>query len=95
MVIFTTFKEDTGSHPYNSRIHIIESTSAGFTQHTIQGNFDFVSQEENQAIETVGLYESETIQKVYWTDGVNPPRVINIADYIGSASYTITDDKKT
>lgn len=29
-------------------------------------------------IETIGDYENENIQKVYWTDGLNQPRVINI-----------------
>lgn len=30
-------------------------------------------------IETLGVYESSMVQKVYWVDGVNQPRVINIA----------------
>lgn len=30
-------------------------------------------------LETLVSYESESIQKVYWTDGLNQPRVINIA----------------
>ena len=29
-------------------------------------------------IEAIGSYESEAIQKVYWTDGLNQPRMINI-----------------
>ena len=29
-------------------------------------------------IEAIGVYENERIQKVYWTDGINSPRVINI-----------------
>lgn len=29
-------------------------------------------------IETLGVYENEFIQKVYWVDGINQPRVINI-----------------
>ena len=29
-------------------------------------------------IQTLGIYENENIQKVYWVDGVNQPRVINI-----------------
>ena len=29
-------------------------------------------------IETLGLYEDDAIQKVYWTDGLNQPRMINI-----------------
>lgn len=31
-------------------------------------------------IETLPLYESRDIQKVYWVDGLNQPRVINITD---------------
>lgn len=30
-------------------------------------------------LETLTVYENEKVQKVYWTDGVNQPRVINIA----------------
>lgn len=29
-------------------------------------------------IEALGIYENEDIQKVYWVDGINQPRVINI-----------------
>lgn len=38
-------------------------------------NLDF---SVSHPIETVVYYESELIQKVYWTDGVNQPRFINI-----------------
>ena len=31
-------------------------------------------------LETLVSYEADHIQKVYWTDGLNQPRVINIAD---------------
>ena len=30
-------------------------------------------------IETLSFYENDNIRKVYWTDGLNQPRVINIA----------------
>lgn len=30
-------------------------------------------------IESIGIYESEHLKKVYWTDGLNQPRLINIA----------------
>jgi hypothetical protein len=29
-------------------------------------------------IETLGYYESESVQKVYWVDGLNPMRMINV-----------------
>jgi hypothetical protein len=31
-------------------------------------------------LETIVFYENDSIQKVYWTDGFNQPRVINISD---------------
>lgn len=39
------------------------------------GNLGFRVQ---NPIETLGVYEAEAIQKVYWLDGLNQPRVINI-----------------
>lgn len=30
-------------------------------------------------LQTLGIYEGEYVQKVYWVDGLNQPRVINIA----------------
>lgn len=35
---------------------------------------------KNHLIECLGSYETELVQKVYWTDGENSPRVINIAN---------------
>lgn len=38
-------------------------------------------------IECIGIYENENIQKVYWVDGINPVRFINISKtYDGSRS---------
>lgn len=42
-----------------------------------EGNLNF---DEKNPIETLASYESEFIQKVYWVDGINQPRVINIAE---------------
>lgn len=33
---------------------------------------------EDYPIETLGIYENEKVQKIYWVDGVNQPRYINI-----------------
>ncbi len=36
--------------------------------------------------ETLPVYENENVQKVYWVDGVNQPRFVNIADkYVSTA----------
>lgn len=42
-----------------------------------EGNLEF-SNVKPEVFETLGVYESETIQKVYWIDGVHQPRFINI-----------------
>lgn len=42
-------------------------------------------------IETLVSYESEAVQKVYWTDGKNQPRVINIEGNIRKANNTQFD----
>ena len=50
----------------------------------------------NNPIETLGLYEDEKIQKVYWVDGLNSPRVINIVNenlmHAASNNETIDPD---
>ena len=45
-------------------------------------------------IETLGLYESENLQKVYWVDGINQPRVMRINEtytYDGNGTDTQFD----
>lgn len=46
-----------------------------FPSELYRGNLNF---DLNNPIETLGVYENEDIQKVYWVDGINQPRVINI-----------------
>lgn len=42
------------------------------------GSLNFCKQ---NLIEAISSFESENIQKIYWTDGYNQPRMINIAPY--------------
>jgi hypothetical protein len=43
----------------------------------------------NHPIESIGIYENESIQKVYWVDGINPVRFINInKTYLDQESST-------
>ena len=44
----------------------------------------------NHPLETLPYYESEEIQKVYWVDGLNPNRCINIAT---AEQYSIDSDQ--
>lgn len=49
---------------------------------TLEGNIKYkgdLNFQLDKPIETLPYYESELVQKVYWVDGINQPRVINIA----------------
>lgn len=47
---------------------------------------------EDLNIETLGIYENDKIQKVYWIDNINQPRVINIVRDIRYIDYnTLTN----
>ena len=49
---------------------------------TLEGNIKYkgdLNFQLDKHIETLPYYESELVQKVYWVDGINQPRVINIA----------------
>lgn len=68
LVLFTTIDN-------TDRIYRIEfKTGTCITM--FQGNLGF---SPRHPIETLPFYENEDIQKVYWVDGINQPRVINIA----------------
>lgn len=57
------------------RITISEDTESIELVELFVGNLGFSL---DHPIETLGIYENEYIQKVYWVDGLNQPRVINI-----------------
>lgn len=51
--------------------------SEGETIKKFEGTLDF---DGNYPIEAIAIYENEKVKKVYWTDGKNPPRVLNICN---------------
>lgn len=70
-VIFTTEGEGF-DHIY--RIDYLSKDQ--FRRVTIfDGNLNF---SKDRGIETLGVYEKDDVIKVYWLDGVNQPRVVNI-----------------
>lgn len=70
VTVFTTGKSDY--------IYRLEKKGEYFECKCLfEGSLNF---KETSPIETLGVYEKEDIQKVYWVDGVNQPRVINIVD---------------
>lgn len=63
-------------NPVIDRIYRIDTETNQMIT-TLEGNMNFNIQHK---IETIGWYESDSIIKVYWIDGLNQPRYVNIAD---------------
>ena len=81
LVLFTTeysgenFNSNNDDHIYLLKYTDKEASEMSCRQ-LCQKPMNFSAQ---YPLETLVSYESETIQKVYWTDGRNQPRLINIA----------------
>lgn len=63
---------------FNDKIYKVwydEDTLKSHLLFTGDLNFDY-----KYPIETIPYYENEDIQKVYWVDGLNQPRVINVSN---------------
>lgn len=69
LVLFSV--DDTLSYIFK----IIEKDDTFYVENLYSGNLKF---DAKYPIETLGYYESTDIQKVYWVDGINQPRMINI-----------------
>ena len=70
LVLFTTTPNE------EKKDHIFLYDSEFNKTPLYNGNLNFSL---NNPLETLGVYENERIQKVYWVDGINQPRVINVA----------------
>ena len=74
------FTHGEGENGFNDRIYslrVVDSAGTSLAGTVLfYGNLNFAIE---NPIETLVSYESENIQKVYWTDKRNQPRVINIA----------------
>lgn len=90
LVLFTT---DTDTH--RDYIYVLKYSDIAKTQMTCQVLFGdeniSLGFDINYPIETLISYESEIIQKVYWTDGLNQPRIINIKGKIKKNNVTQFD----
>lgn len=76
LIVFTANKDSSGCHIYRT-----EKTETGYKTIILfhqEGVWD-QGWNPNHPIEAIGIYETELVQKVYWVDGINQPRVINIA----------------
>lgn len=83
-------KEEDGDYQIKDRIYLVENTKETSVQVTklFEGNLGFSF---DYPIEAVSYYEGVNIQKIYWTDGLNPTRVINIARTIDPTDDTQFD----
>lgn len=71
LVIFTT----SGAASNGDYIYRVNKNNNYSIDLLYQGTLNF---DVNYPIETLGIYENEMVQKVYWVDGINQPRLINI-----------------
>lgn len=75
LVLFTVSEDDPDGK--NSRIYRLDYDGSNFTSNLLyHGNLGF---DKSHPIESIGVFENEGLQKVYWVDGLNPARFINIA----------------
>lgn len=80
VVIFTT--TGTVDYIYKLTYNVVSNSFEG--KILFQGTLGF---NPANPIEAIGIYENEDIQKVYWIDGLNQPRVINIAATFPSNTF--------
>ena len=75
LVVFTANDDSSDNYIYR-----VEKTNSGYTSTVLFHEADVWDHgwNPNHPIEAIGIYENEQVQKVYWIDGINQPRVINI-----------------
>lgn len=84
LVIFThggVNKATDTVNVYESNDYIYRIDFVDDSNYNVQGKLLYkgdLSFDTKYPIETLTFYETEDIQKVYWTDGINQPRMINI-----------------
>lgn len=77
LIVFST--DEATSSDYITRIDLDNPTAKPFLLYNSErGNLKFSVKHK---IEAISSYENANIQKVYWTDGKNQPRMINIAPF--------------
>lgn len=81
--IFRLKKEDNGSFT----ITCLTGADNNGTFKSLQLGFN-----PDYPLQTLGVYENKFIQKVYWTDSINQPRVINIVKDLLQGNVVYNDD---
>lgn len=90
LVVFTT--DTLHDHDYIYVLNYIDSTKTSMYCKMLFGGENLsLNFKVEKPLETLVSYESEMVQKVYWTDGINQPRVINIEGNIRKNNNTQFD----
>lgn len=80
LIVFTTTKKNSSGDAGTDRIYRFKYTTAAKEvldcKCLYEGDLNL---DAEHPLETLVSYETKNIQKVYWVDGKNQPRVINIA----------------
>lgn len=87
LVVFST-NSGNEKPDYITRINLDTIDESSSCVILYNGNLKF---SVNYPIETIASYENSEIQKVYWTDGLNQPRLINIVGNISQENDTQFD----
>lgn len=74
VIIFTTDEDDTVVYDYIFKVDFVNENSVVVNK-LFKGQLGF---SVDYPIETTVVIENENIKKVYWVDGINQPRMINI-----------------
>lgn len=86
------FTHEVSNKVSKDRIYRLTKNGGGFvsTNLVVTSSRDYLSLgfDPEHPLQTLGVYENEKIQKVYWTDGVNQPRMINIV--LSKSTYNDT-----
>ncbi len=82
---FVVFTHDTGT---DYIIRFTGDSSSLIATILYSGNLNF---DTEHPLETLVSYENDMVQKVYWTDGVNQPRVINVSESMDDKIGDYTD----
>lgn len=77
LVVFTYNRTDIGNKSYNSIYRIIKDQKNDSWKIDLLCSDKLLMTPEHP-LQTLGIYEGEFVQKVYWVDGQNQPRCINI-----------------
>lgn len=76
LTVFST----TGTKDYIYRLEFTKDSNNVSVKKLYEGNLGFDTTNPNFQFDTIAVFENSKIQKVYWVDGVNQARYINIVD---------------